>query len=105
MRSLICALAVLASASGPALAEIAPNASAEGRDAVMSKATRAVYICDSSTATRRGFTREFGAMEFVTADRAMAKGEAWSAPKCVTPAEARRLQQLTEKRDQVASLR
>jgi hypothetical protein len=44
-------------------------------------------------------------MEFVTADRAVAKGETWSAPKCVTSAEARRLIQLTGKREQVASLR
>jgi hypothetical protein len=105
MRTLICVLAFAAAATGPALAETAPNATAQARDAVMSKSMRTVFVCDSSTATRRAFTREFGVMEFVTADKAVAKGETWSAPKCVTPADARRLQQMTGKREQVASLR
>jgi hypothetical protein len=105
MRTLICILAFAAAATGPALAETAPNAAAQAKDAVMSKSARTVFVCDTTTATRRAFTREFGVMEFVTADRAVAKGETWSAPKCVTASEARRLIQLTGKREQVASLR
>jgi hypothetical protein len=105
MRTLFCVLAFAAVASGPALAETAPNAVAQGKDAVMSKSARTVYVCDASTMTRRSFTREFGAMEFVTAEQAMDKSQTWSAPKCVTAAEGRRLQQMANKPEQVASLR
>ena len=103
MRSLLCGLGlVMAFAgpgfaqptlAGPSVAETAPSASAKGVDAV-SRAPRAVFVCDSSAMTRRAFVREFGAIEFVKAEAAVAKGEAWSAPKCVTGAEGRRLKQL-----------
>ena len=107
MRSLLCGLGlVIAFAgpgfaqptfAGPSVAETAPSASAKGVDAV-SRAPRAVFICDSSAMTRRAFEREFGAIEFVKAEAAVAKGEAWTAPKCVTDSEGRRLKQLASLR-------
>jgi hypothetical protein len=45
-------------------------------------------------------------MEFVKAeDVAAARGQSWAAPKCITPTEARRLKQLTNARQEVASLK
>ena len=107
MRSLLCGLGlVMAFAgpgfaqptfAGPSVAETAPSASAKGVDAV-SRAPRAVFVCDSSVMTRRAFVREFGAIEFVKAETAVAKGDAWTAPKCVTGSEGRRLKQLASSR-------
>ena len=92
MRIVICA-AVLAAFAVPAMAKDAPSASASAADAVQqAKPARSVYVCDNSAMTRRGFAREFGAVEYVTASEAKAQGEAWVAPKCITRSEARRLQ-------------
>jgi len=88
MRLMICAFALSALAAGPALAKEATPATTP------EKVARSVYVCDNSAMTRRAFTREFGSMEFVTAEKAAAKGAAWTAPKCITPAEARKLKQL-----------
>lgn len=93
MRLTICALVLAALAAGPALARDAVPANKQDN-----AAARTVYVCDNSSMTRRAFTREFGKMEFVTAEAATAKGERWAAPKCVTPAEARRLKQLASLR-------
>lgn len=62
------------------------------------KTARTVYVCDASAMTRRAFTREYGAMEFVKAEAVVTGREAWKAPKCVTPGEARRLKQLASLR-------
>lgn len=88
MRLIVCAFVLSALAAGPALSKEASPATAAA------KAARTVYVCDGSAMTRRAFTREFGSMEFVTAEKAAAKGATWTAPKCVTPAEARKLKQL-----------
>lgn len=103
MRSIVLGLAVAALAAVPALAKDAPSASAAGKDASVQASTsdgaRVLYVCDRSDLTRRGFAREFGSAEFVTAERA-AKGEDWSAPRCITRPEMMRLKKL-----QSASLR
>jgi hypothetical protein len=88
MRLMTCALVLSALAAGPTFAKEAAPATAP------EKATRTVFVCDNSAMTRRAFAREYGRVEFVTAEKAAAKGAAWTAPKCITPAEARRLKQL-----------
>lgn len=94
MRLMTCALALSAVAAVPAFATDAP---AKAEQQPQQPAARTVYVCDSSAMTRRAFTREHGAMEFVTAEAAAAKGKAWTAPKCMTPAEARRLKELAKR--------
>jgi hypothetical protein len=99
MRYVFPALVLSALLSAPAAAGDAQTVDA--RDGA-----RVVYVCDSSAMTRRAFTREFGSMEFVKAeDVAAARGQSWAAPKCITPTEARRLKQLTNARQEVASLK
>lgn len=97
MRLLMCAFAVIAVSAGPALAEQATSAASRASDA-SARATRTVYVCDASAMTKRAFAREFGSVEFVKAEAVVAKGEAWTAPKCVTANEARRLKQLASLR-------
>lgn len=93
MRLMICALALSAVAAVPALAKDTPAKT----EAQQKPAARTVYVCDNSAMTRRAFTREHGAMEFVTAEAAASKGQAWTAPKCMTPAEAKRLKELAKR--------
>ncbi|MFC3078114.1 hypothetical protein ACFODL_08455 [Phenylobacterium terrae] len=103
MRSIALGLAIAALATVPALAKDAASATAAGKDAsaqVAGDGARVLYVCDRSDLTRRGFAREFGSAEFVTADRATAKGESWSAPRCISRPEMMRLKKL-----QSASLR
>jgi hypothetical protein len=95
MRLMLCALAASALSFGAASAGDAPSADKKASDAAArTSPARTVYICDNTPETRRGFTREFGQMDFVTAEEATAKGQAWSAPKCVTSREAGRLKEL-----------
>lgn len=93
MRIVLCALGFMAMSAGAAWAADAQTGQAKpASDAA--RAPRLLYVCDTDAMTRRAFAREFGAAEFVTAERARAKGEAWTGPKCIRPAEARRLKQL-----------
>lgn len=98
MRVIVCAIALAALSAGSALATETPDAGRHAKEAVAvqgkAEAARTLYICDNTAMTRRAFTREFGAIEFVTAEQAAAKGQAWEAPKCITSHEARRLKQL-----------
>lgn len=94
MRLLICTIVASALTTGAALAaEQAPSVADAARDSVVTP-SRSVYVCDTDAMTRRAFAREHGAVEFVKAEAVLAKGESWSAPKCVTSTEARRLKQL-----------
>lgn len=89
---LISAVAVLASAAVPALAQHTrfPTEAPAG-------AQRVVMICGTDAATRTAFRREHGgAPVFVTADQALqarATGEVWSAPRCMSAREHGRLVQ------------
>ena len=96
MRMMIPVLVLAAMAAVPAFAQEAAGV-AKAVDP-SAKAGRTVYICDGSAMTRRAFTREFGVMEFVKAETILTKSGTWSAPKCVTPTEARRLKQLASLR-------
>lgn len=91
MRLIICAATLSALAALPAVAKDAPAKTETTEPA------RSVYVCDSSAMTRRAFTREHGATEFVTAEQAAAKGEAWNKPKCIKPAEARKLKEMAKR--------
>ena len=97
MRTLIYALVLAAASAVPALAEQATSAASRASDA-SARAARTVYVCDASAMTKRAFVRQFGSVEFVKAEAVVAKGEAWSAPKCMTANEARRLKQLASLR-------
>lgn len=97
MRTLICALALAAVSAVPAFAEQATSAASRASDA-SARAARTVYVCDASAMTKRAFARQFGSVEFVKAEAVVAKGEAWSSPKCMTANEARRLKQLASLR-------
>lgn len=104
MRMVLCFAAAAALLAGPALGHEPTNAAsapAAGKDAVSEaragKEAREVYICDSSTMTRRSFAREFGSAEFVTAE-AVARGNVAGAPRCMTNAEARKLKRLASAR-------
>lgn len=100
MKTFVCAAVLAFLAAGAVQAGEAPSA-ATGQ-AVSSSDTarspRLVYVCDADAATRRAFIREFGSAGFVSAEQAQARGEAWTAPRCVTSAEARRLKQLASAR-------
>jgi len=92
MRLIICAAALSALTALPAVAKDASTTTQTTEPA------RAVYVCDSSAMTRRAFTREHGATEFVTAEQAAAaKGQTWSKPKCIKPAEARKLKDMARR--------
>jgi hypothetical protein len=100
MRSIMIAAAFVAMASTPAAAEGAKSAASVATDAAAQTpvegraAARSLYICDASDLTRRSFARQHGAVEFVKADQAAAKGEAWDAPRCITRSEYQRLRQM-----------
>jgi hypothetical protein len=80
-------------ATGAAIAKEAPNAQGAAKDAVVTTAApgKTLYVCEDTAMTRRAFARQFGQVEFVTADAVRADGQAWASPKCITSVEARRL--------------
>lgn len=100
MRTTIIGL-VLALSASAALADQPQSATTAATDAAAISSARAssrtLYICENDAMTRRAFAREFGSVEFVTAEKAKAATGAWSSPKCISDAEARRL------RNQLAS--
>lgn len=90
MGKLFCALVLAAVSAAPAVA------GQKAQPAADASAGRTLYICDASAMTKRAFTREFGKIEFVTAEQ-VRKGGNWDAPRCITPAEARKLKQVASK--------
>jgi hypothetical protein len=103
LRGIALAAAIATLVAPAAVAADTPNASATASNAsqtAASKSSRVLYICDGSAMTRRGFAREHGSAEYVTAEAAAQKGAGWTAPKCISPAEARKL-----KAKQLATLR
>ena len=93
LLALLAAVLVVAGGAGVAVAKEAPNAQNAARDPVfMTGSTgKTLYVCEDTAMTRRAFAREFGQVEFVTADAVRVDGQAWSAPKCITSVEAKRL--------------
>lgn len=89
------ALATSLAASTAYAAPAAPDQNAP------SAAPRALYICDGSTETRRALLRLHGAVEYISADEAVAAqaaGEVWSAPRCMTEAEFKRLRSMQDRK-------
>lgn len=91
MRVVICALAIATISSTAAIAADAPSTGEAVLASDSVRAPRMLYICDATPAAKRAFAREFGAVEYVKAADVKAKGDTWVTPKCITPAEARRL--------------
>ncbi|WP_296816568.1 hypothetical protein [Brevundimonas sp.] len=86
----ITAAAVLAAPTF-ALAQATPAA---GRTGDAPSVQRVLYVCDRAPETRRAFQREHGEIVFVTAEEVLAaeaRGDQWTAPRCISAAEARRL--------------
>lgn len=92
MSSIFWGVTLAALASGSVMAADATNASQASRNATeTSKSAKLLYVCKDSSMTRRAFAREFGAARFETAETVYAKSDAWSAPRCITQAQKRRL--------------
>jgi hypothetical protein len=103
MRSLMLGIVIAAASLSVAGAQEAKSVDVAAKDAAVQaqanqSQARKVYVCDSRDLTRRSFTREYGAMQFVTADQAAHSQAAWTAPKCMRSSELMRL-----KRQQLAS--
>ena len=60
------------------------------QQASAARPARQVFVCNRSAATRRSWIREYGAINFITADelaKAELSNEGWSTPRCMTSAE------------------
>ena len=94
-------IALLVIAAGALMGTLAqakdnPNAMAAGKDAVdlqrSEPALKKLYVCDADEASWNLVSRDLRTPVFVTAQQVRAdKSAAWSAPKCITEAELRRL--------------
>jgi len=89
--SIAVAAATLLSAAAPAFAGEAPRTTR-----VVEAAPRiVVFQCERDPLTQASFRRDHGSRAvYVTADQVMsarASGERWSAPRCMTASEHRRL--------------
>lgn len=94
---------------GAALAAISMGSAAAGQPGASPepsarKAAPLLYVCDRSDLTRRSFVRQYGAMEFVTAQAVVAH-PSWEGARCITDAEYRRLGRLRSVNIRTASLR
>lgn len=89
MRMALLVLAAGALLSSAAQAKDGPNEPTAGKD---QPAVKMLYVCSEDEAAWRPFSRDLGVPEFVTAAQVRASsGKAWSAPKCITSSELRRL--------------
>lgn len=89
MRAALLGAAFALAATAATAAEMsAASGPGEGSKA------RAVYVCDASQVTKRAFAREFGQARFVKASDVLQPGAAWSAPRCISASELRRLRQM-----------
>ncbi|MDO8408741.1 MAG: hypothetical protein Q7S93_01570 [Phenylobacterium sp.] len=95
---MILALAGLAAAAALAGAE-PPNTPTETQaERSAGAGPRLLYICERTDAARRSFKRQFGQVEYVSAQAVLlsrTSGERWDTPRCITPGELGRLERLT----------
>lgn len=88
----VAAVFAVVSTASVAAAQQTPMTRAEPR------AERIAYICASDEITRRAFEREYGSAPiFVTAEEALAAvaaGERWTTPRCMTETQHARLERL-----------
>lgn len=99
MRSLMLGAVIAALSLSTAGAQEAKSVAGSAKDASAQasqseQGARKVFICDNRDLTRRSFAREYGAMEFVTAEQAARPNAAWAAPKCMSASEHMRLKRL-----------
>ncbi|MEW5687351.1 MAG: hypothetical protein AB1942_20745 [Pseudomonadota bacterium] len=93
MRTLLLTIAAAALMGGFAQANEAPVAPGQAADGQgPAPMVKVLYVCGEDEASWRSVSRDLGIPEFVTAKQVRAdSGKAWDAPKCITPAELRRL--------------
>lgn len=99
MRSLMLGAVIAAVSLSAAGAQEAKSVAGAAKDASAQasqseQGARKIYICDNRDLTRRSFAREYGAIEFVTAEQAARPNEVWAAPKCMSASEHMRLKRL-----------
>ena len=104
MRTVLMTIAAAALMGGAAQAQDIPDAAASGQPAAAAQAAqgapsdpafKVLYVCGEDQASWRSLSRDMGIPEFVTAKQVRAdRGKAWAEPKCITPAELRRLHKL-----------
>lgn len=94
MRTFLLAFAAAALVGGVAQAKEDPKAPAQDLAATQRSEllVKVLYVCNEEERDWRMFSRDLGTPDFVTAKQIRdQQGKAWAAPKCITPAEARRL--------------
>ena len=67
--------------------------------AATQSAAKPLVVCDRDEASRRAFKRQFGRVEFVTAQGVIdgrGDGQRWDTPRCITPAEFTKLRRMTD---------
>lgn len=67
--------------------------------AIQTTATKPLVVCNRDEASRRAFKRQYGSVSFVTAQDVIdgrGDGQAWAAPRCITPAEFVKLRRMTD---------
>ena len=90
----IAASALLAGAAQAADQQQARSAdkAATNAQARAPAAKKVLYVCSEEERSWRMFSRDLGTPEFVTAEQVRADaGKTWSAPKCITEGEMKRL--------------
>ena len=96
MRMVLLAIAAATLLGGVAQANDNPSAMRHGKNladrAPAEPVIKVLYVCDEDELSWRAFSRDLGTPEFVTADQVRAEnGKAWTAPRCITATELRRL--------------
>lgn len=90
----------LLAAAAPALAQTAAPRPTQVTRVSTALPQRVVLICESDSATRSAFVREYGSEPvFMTAREAVdarAQGQEWTTPRCMTEREHGRYLQLTQ---------
>ena len=107
MRTIMLTIAAAALMGGFAQAKDAPVGSGQGvaDGQGPDPQVKVLYVCGEDEASWRSVSRDLGIPEFVTAKQVRAdSGKAWAEPKCITPAELRRLTNTQVGRLSAASL-
>jgi hypothetical protein len=99
MRSLMLGAVLAAVSLSTAGAQEATSVAVAAKDAAAQAprtelGVRKIFVCDNRDLTRRSFAREYGSIEFITADQAVKPNTAWTAPKCMRSSEHMRLKRL-----------
>lgn len=91
-------LALAAALGGAETPDASPVQTTE-RAASAQAGPRLLYVCERTDAARRSFKRQFGRVEYVSAQAVLlsrVSGERWDTPRCITPAELGRLRRMTD---------